>query len=148
MKSSSLADNRLFHRLNEHECALIEHAGQWVQARKGQAIIAEREVNRALYLVMEGSVDVRISDSMGTSMDLATHGPGMMIGEYSFIDGLPAAASAVATSDSVLFMINHERLNAMLEKYDRIGRIVYRNLLAVLVERLRASNAELDLFCA
>lgn len=148
MQNHSLGGNRLFHRLNEHECALIEHAGQWIQARKGQAIITEGKANKALYLVMEGSVDVRISDSMGMSMDLATHGPGMMIGEYSFIDGLPAAASAVATSDSVLFMIGHDRLNTMLEKYDRIGRVVYRNLLAVLVERLRASNAELDLFCA
>lgn len=61
---------------------------------------------------------------------------------------LPAAASAVTITESLFFIIHHDKLNGILEKHDRIGRIVYKNLLAVLVERLRASNAELDLFRA
>lgn len=136
----------LFHRLSEQECALIEHGGEWVHVQKGQTIITEQQANRAFYIVIEGSVDVRISDSVGSNIELASHGPGMMIGEYSFVDGLPAAASAVSATDSVLFMIRHDRLDEILESHDRIGRIVYRNLLGMLVERLRATNAELDLF--
>jgi len=138
----------LFDRLSDDECALIEDAGEWVRARQGQTIIAEQRLNQAVYVVSEGTVDVRISDSVGTNIDLASHGEGMMIGEYSFIDGLPAAASVVAASDVLLFKIKHEMLNEILETHDRIGRIIYRNLLGVLVKRLRASNAELDLFNA
>lgn len=139
---------RLFHRLDERECSLIEERGEWLRARKGQTIIAEQRVNSALYIVISGSVDVRILDSMGTNIELASNGPGMMIGEYSFIDGLPAAASAVTASDAVLFKVRHEGLNEILESHDRIGRIVYRNLLGILVDRLRETNAELDLFNA
>lgn len=143
---NTLGRFKLFHRLNEQECALIERGGEWVRAKRGQTIIAEHHTNKAFYIVIEGSVDVRLSDSVGSSIELASHGPGMMIGEYSFIDGLPAAASAVPGTDSVLFMIRHEKLHEILENNDRIGRIVYRNLLGMLVERLRAANAELDLF--
>lgn len=145
---NTLGRFKLFHRLNEHECALIESGGEWVRAREGQIIIAEQRSNKAFYIVMEGAVDVKLSDSMGTNIELASHGPGMMIGEYSFVDGLPAAASVTAAADSVLFMIPHDKLNEILESNDRIGRIVYRNLLGLLVERLRAANAELDLFKA
>jgi len=145
---NKLGRYRLFHRLNDEECALIERSGEWVRVRKDQTIIAEQKTNQAVFIVMEGAVDIRIFDSVGTSIELASQGPGMMIGEYSFIDGLPAAASAVPSRDSVLFMIKHDKLNEILESHDRIGRIVYRNLLGILVERLRASNAELDLFNA
>jgi CRP-like cAMP-binding protein len=145
---NTLGRFKLFHRLSEQECALIEGGGEWVRVRQGQTIIAEQRANKVFYIVIEGSVDVRLSDSVGSSIELASHGPGMMIGEYSFIDGLPAAASAVPATDSVLFMIRHEKLHEILENNDRIGRIVYKNLLGMLVERLRAANAELDLFNA
>lgn len=127
---------------------MIERSGDWVRVRKGQTIIAEQRPNQSVYIVIEGSVNVRISDSAGTNIDLASHGAGMTIGEYSFIDGLPAAASVVPSTDAILFAIQHDKLNEILETHDRIGRIVYRNLLGILVERLRASNAELDLFNA
>lgn len=145
---NSLGQYKPFERLSDEECALIERSGEWVRARRGQIIIAEQKANRAVYLVVEGSVNVRLSDSAGTSIELASHGPGMLIGEYSFIDGLPAAASAVTTTEAVLFRITHDRLNEILESHDRIGRVVYRNLLGILVGRLRAVNAELDLFGA
>lgn len=145
---NSLGRYKLFHRLNDDECAMIERSGDWVRVRKGQTIIAEQRPNQSVFIVIEGRVDVRISDSVGTNIDLASHGAGMMIGEYSFIDGLPAAASVAPSTDAVLFAIRHEKLNEILETHDRIGRIVYRNLLGIWVERLRASNAELDLFNA
>jgi CRP-like cAMP-binding protein len=145
---NTLGRFKLFHRLSEQECALIEAGGEWVRARTGETIIAEQRANKAFYIVIEGAVDVRLSDSVGSSIELASHGPGMMIGEYSFLDGLPAAASVVPATESVLFMISHDKLNDILENHDRIGRIVYRNLLGILVDRLRATNAELDLFNA
>lgn len=145
---NNLGKFKPFERLVDEERALIEQSGEWVRARKGQVIIAEQKPNRAFYIVIEGSVNVRLLDSSGTNIDLASHGPGMMIGEYSLIDGLPAAASAVAATEAVLFRITHQKLDEILEKHDRIGRIVYRNLLGILVGRLRAANAELDLFRA
>jgi len=145
---SKLERYKLFHRLSQTECALIERQGEWVRARQGQTLIVERRPNEAVYIVDQGRVDVRLSDSVGTTIDLASLGPGMMVGEYSLIDSLPAAASAVAASDAILFRIRHAKLNELLEANDRAGRIVYRNLLGILVERLRAANAELDLFNA
>jgi len=144
--TSLIAHLRPFQRLNDEECALVEDAGNWVRVPGGRQFITEQQCNDAMYVVARGSVNVRFSDSIGTSLDLAAQGPGMVIGEYSFVDGQPAAASAVAAEDSVLFMIGHRRLEEILEQNDRIGRIVYRNLLRMLVERLRAVNAELDLF--
>lgn len=145
---NSLAQYTPFRGLSDEECGLIERSGEWVRARRGQIVIAEQKSNKAVYIVAEGSVDVRLSDSAGVNIDLASLGPGMLIGEYSFVDGLPAAASAVTATEAVLFRITHEKFNEILEGHDRIGRIVYRNLLVILVARLRAVNAELDLFNA
>lgn len=144
--SRTLTSFDLFQGLTEEDCQLIENNGKWILAQQGQMIIAEHQSNDSLFLIAEGAVDVRLTDHMNYEIVLARHGVGMMIGEYSLVDGLPAAASAVPSADSVLFAIPHEKLNQIFAQNDRIGRIVYKNLLKILVRRLRDANAELDLF--
>jgi CRP-like cAMP-binding protein len=101
-----------------------------------------------LFLVLDGAVEVRLLENPGrySGVRLATRNAGTCIGEYAFIDDKPASAAVIAVEPSELFKIHYKSLEALLANNDTLGRTFYRNLLVHLVDRLRATNAELDLF--
>ena len=73
-------------------------------------------------------------------------GPGLCFGEYALVDQQPASATIRALTDVEVFCIRFEALHAFLDSHTIVASIIYQNLLHILVQRLRASNAELDLF--
>ena len=79
-------------------------------------------------------------------VNLSLLGSGECFGEYAFIDGQPASASVRTQGTTSLYRIPYQRMREAVDADPEIGSVVFGNLLAVLVKRLRASNAELDLF--
>ncbi|MDH3376113.1 MAG: cyclic nucleotide-binding domain-containing protein [Gammaproteobacteria bacterium] len=127
---------------------MIFYRGSVIQIHDGDAIITEGQANTALYVVLSGELHVSLPDRMGrvTGISLAARRPGECVGEYSFLDHRPASASVRANQPTELFKITHQAFEGLLGAHSDVARQVYRNLLVALVDRLRASNAELDLF--
>jgi CRP-like cAMP-binding protein len=78
-------------------------------------------------------------------MLLNTMGHGECFGEYSMLDDMPASASVVATEAGKALRIDQARFKNFLASEDRIGRLVYRNMLKLLVERLKLREGARDL---
>ena len=72
-------------------------------------------------------------------------GPGRCFGEYGLIDDQPSSASAQAMTASRLCFLPTEDFRRIVNGNDRMGRIIYADLLRFLVNRLRAKDKELDL---
>ncbi|MDY6993003.1 MAG: cyclic nucleotide-binding domain-containing protein, partial [Pseudomonadota bacterium] len=70
---------------------------------------------------------------------------GALIGEYSFIDNQLASASVRALQTGTLYKISREDFTKIVESSNRMGKLVYKNLLRSLVTRLRRNNEETDL---
>ena len=77
-------------------------------------------------------------------MKLIIDNEGDFFGEYSLIDSKPASASVIATQAGELIKITKHNMDNILENNDRIAKIVYLNILKILVERLRHINREYD----
>ena len=73
-------------------------------------------------------------------------GPGRCLGEYGVIDDQPSSASADALTPAKLCFLSKAEFRRLVERHDRLGRIVYANLLRYLVSRLRSKDKELDIF--
>ncbi|MDH3687996.1 MAG: cyclic nucleotide-binding domain-containing protein [Gammaproteobacteria bacterium] len=143
-----LAANRLFRGLPEGALQSLHDKGETIAVGAGNVLISEGQNNTQMYFVLDGELEVRLEENPErfSELQLGTRGPGSCVGEYSFIDRKPASATVIATKPSEVFRISHETLERLLESSHALGSTVYRNLLLHLVDRLRATNAELDLF--
>lgn len=148
MNHARFFDNRLVRGLSRKQAGLLFAAGNVASAEAGTIIVNEGDVVDRLYILLSGEVQVFLprTSQRVAAVNLNRLREDDCFGEYAFIDERPASASVSASTDSELYEIAHDRLHEMLSTHADIGCIVYRNLLRILVERLRASNAELDLF--
>lgn len=127
---------------------MIFYRGSVIQIDDGDIIITEGRANTALYVVLSGELEVNLPDQLDrvSGISLAARRAGDCVGEYSFLDHRPASASVSANQPTELFKIAHNTFEELLDTHSDLARRIYRNLLVSLVDRLRASNAELDLF--
>lgn len=143
-----LAANRLFKGLTADTLRPIYEHGETFKASAGEILIHEGQNNSHIYFVLDGELEVRLENNPErfSHVQLGTRGAGSCVGEYSFVDKKRASATVVASRPSVMFKILHVVLEEVLGTNHALGSAVYRNLLGHLVDRLRHTNAELDLF--
>lgn len=143
-----LGTNRLFKDVPGDALKSVFERGVVFQVDPGDILIREGQTNQHLYLLLHGELEVRLPESPDrfTAVRLGTRGPGSCLGEYALIDKKPASATVVAIRPSEVFEISHEAFYELIQADHALGSAVYRNLLLHLVDRLRATDAELDLF--
>lgn len=142
-----LGENQLLRGIDEQFLDLIAEAGELLEVRAGQRVIEEGAVPEKLVLVTAGRLGVFVPDPADRSQGkrLASINPGDSCGEYGFIDRRPASASVKAVEDSEIFVISNDAFDGLLHRNPEMERIVNRNLLTTLVNRLRASNVVIDM---
>ena len=145
---TSLARSSVLQGVDPARLEAIRDRGRILSLAPGQTVVEEGAPSMALLVVVEGELEVFLPKTAErfTRVRLAASGVGDCIGEYSLIDEKPASASVVTTRRTELFAIARDDLLDLLESDPTIGRIVYRNLLVLLVTRLREGNRQLDLF--
>lgn len=102
-----------------------------VAVESGEAVVHEGDSGSALYLILQGSADVRRG-----GRSLAHLGEGQFFGEMSLFDDLPRSADVVATEPSKI---------AVLQKWEFWGYAasqpnVVLSILAEMSRRLRVAN--------
>jgi CRP/FNR family cyclic AMP-dependent transcriptional regulator len=119
---------------------------------QGRIVLAEGQHSDALYMVLSGCLKVMFLTANRKNyanrvrdIPLNTLSPGDCFGEYSLIDSEPVSASVVAVEPSLLLKITKTTFDATLAANDRLAKIIYRNLLHILVRRLRKKDQALDL---
>jgi CRP-like cAMP-binding protein len=119
---------------------------------QGWMVLAEGQHGEALYVVLSGQLKVMLlfldhKDHPNRVQDvhLSTLKPGDCFGEYSLIDSEPASASVIAAEPAELLKITSKDFQTVAAHNDRLAKIVYCNLLHILVRRLRKKDQELDL---
>lgn len=141
-----LADVQLLRGVDDEALARVQDAGEIILVPAGRRIIEEGAVPQNLLLLITGQLVVFVPDPADRSHGnrLATINPGDSCGEYGFIDRRPASASVKAVEESEVFMIANREFDALMRENRELERVVYRNLLSTLVNRLRASNVVID----
>jgi CRP-like cAMP-binding protein len=140
--------NRLFRGLSRQQVEHLFHAGTVVSLDDDTLVMEEGDPVELLSILVSGAVLVYLprTELRPAQVNLSVLGPLECFGEYAFIDGQNASASIRTRGDTDLYQIPHQRLSEIVGTDPTLGVIVYRNLLSILVRRLRASNSELDLF--
>ncbi len=146
-----LSGFEIFRGLTESDIEILHAKCQGVKFKESEILMKEGQVSSAIYIIINGQVDIclpeqdeKVKHKRPTKVKLATESEGDFFGEYSFVDSQPASASVVATQAGELIKITKSDLDNILENNDHIAKIVYLNILRVLVRRLRHINKEYD----
>ncbi len=100
----------------------------------GAQLISPNTKDKSLYVVTEGSLEVRLEDR--DDAPLTVLGRGHCVGEMSILENTQPSAFVTASGDCRLFMIGEKTLWALVNSSHGVAR----NLLAVLSKRLRFDN--------
>lgn len=98
----------------------------------GQTIFQEGEMGAAMYVVLEGEVELRISGNV-----VETLGPGEPFGEMALIDQAPRVATAIAKTPCRLLAISEKRFLFMVSAMPHFSLQIMR----VMADRLRKMDA-------
>lgn len=109
-----------------------------VELPAGTTLLAPGDHNASLFLVTAGRLLVYLEDPSGKHY-LALEA-GDCVGEMSFIDGRPASAHVLASTDSCVVEVGAEQVWTLVDGTPEFAR----NLLRVLASRVRNDNAHLQ----
>jgi NTE family protein len=102
----------------------------------GSIVVAEGDSLFETYVVEAGAADVFVADNEGEEHRIGYVAPGGTLGEMSMFTGEPAAGTVRAATDLDVCVIGEREFDRLAERYP----LIYRNLGAILSERLDRSN--------
>lgn len=147
-----LRESKLCKGLDEEQLEFFYSHGNKVLFNINETIIQESQKVSSLFIILKGQVDVvlprkdeylMIERFSKIKLNKLTQGD--CIGEYSLIDNKPASATVIVTQPSELFRVSQSDFQKMVDSNDRLARVIYHNLLKILIQRARDTNSELDL---
>ncbi len=114
-------------------------AERTVALRQGETLFERGDAGDGCYWLRHGVVAIHATSAAGDQRTLAILGPDALIGELAMIDGLPRSASVAAVRDCSLTFISRAAFTAMLRSHPEL----YRDIVALLADRLRRSDDEM-----
>ena len=117
-----------------------------LSCKAGEVVFARGDTAANLYLIRRG--ELRIMGCVGGSSRLchiATFGPGEFFGGLAFLDHRPRGNTAIASTDTELYVLTEEKFKYLAEEHKRIAFVLICQLARTLAIRLRHTDDELML---
>lgn len=113
----------------------------------GSSLLEEGQTNSRLFVILKGAVSVQLPKGSHrvSEVKLATLKAGDIFGEYSLFDGQPVSATVYAIEPSRVASLTRSSLDAFVDGHGEGARRLYESVVRVLIRRLRAKDAELDI---
>jgi CRP-like cAMP-binding protein len=130
----------LFRGLDESELTLLLEEAELVEFAEGDSPIVEGEQGQFMFIILSGRLRIA-KRSLGIQKVIGELGPGECFGEMSLIEARSRSASVKALSACKLLRIDGDKMS----RVPAIAAILYRNIAALLSQRLRHANEILTL---
>jgi CRP-like cAMP-binding protein len=142
-KVEVLQKSRLFDNLLPEEVEMLGELCVLRPFKTGEVVFEKGDVGDALYIMVEGQVDVCHPNPNGPPKVLATLTAPDFFGEMSLIDKEYRSATVKARSDCTLLGLSNENLHSFSKVYREGFSWVAVNIARVLSQRLREANRRL-----
>jgi small-conductance mechanosensitive channel len=136
-RTAALGAVELFAPLDAEDRARLAEAMRQVRFAAGEVVIRQGDPGGSLYLIGRGRVGVSLTVD-GMTREVATLGPGDVLGEMSLMTGAPREATCVAKSDVSAYVVDHSTVRALLEEHPRLAE----EMAAILARRQSENEGE------
>lgn len=133
--SKALAQVKLLARLTDVEREAMKSAATLRHCKAGERIIEQGKTMDRMFIIMEGQAEVWLKGKC-----IATFSGQPLVGEFEFLDMIPASADVILPKETDLIELNYEALNNLMETQPRLGYVLMREIAKYETRRLRDSN--------
>jgi CRP/FNR family cyclic AMP-dependent transcriptional regulator len=137
---AALAASEMLHHLSPAGRERLAAAGSPVNLTAGTLLCRAGDPGDAVFVVLEGQIEARMSSAAGREMRLTGLGPGQTVGEMAALDGGRRSADVVAATRARLWRIPRAALIEAIEAEPKVAVA----LIVELSHRLRATNSALE----
>lgn len=139
----------IFYRLTTTQLELVANLGEEHSFKAEEIIFREGEDSDALYVVIQGIVEIIVNPLVVTEksgegripITIATLKKGESFGEVALVDqGLRSATARASKTPTRLLVIPREKLLQLSETYPQIGYRLMRNLASDLALKIRSTD--------
>ncbi len=113
------------HCYSSDELSLIDRLGTTTRIPAGQRFVTEGAFGREAVIILDGTASILHSDidgdTDGNTVEIATAGPGDMVGEVALLHGQRRNATVVATTDLRVVVFNVREFRSLLDQAPRIS---------------------------
>ena len=110
---------------------------------RGQMLCREGDAGDRMWLIVKGSVSVRITTDAGEERRIAGLGRGTTVGEMALVESVPRSATIVADEDMVCYELSRAGFNTLLNDHPVLASRILSNLARELTRRLRRTSQDL-----
>lgn len=142
IEGSGAGDLRLFSAWSQEDW---EKLIPYTQARRfsaGEVLLRAGEVDRTLYIVAEGSLEVLAGNPLASAV--ATVPSGSILGEQAFLDGQTRSAHIRAQTDGELVGLSPEYFDAFAFGFPSLALAFLCDLARILSLKLRATTSKVS----
>ena len=116
--------------------AFVERRG----FRAGEEVIRRGEIDRALYIVLDGSLETRLTERRAGKGPAVPFPAGSVIGEIGFFDGKARTATITAVTDGEMLRLSFESFQALAASEPELAQAMLLDLGRILAIRLRQTD--------
>jgi SulP family sulfate permease len=142
-----LSEMDLFQGRKDVTLADLEAHTSQRSVKAGEAVFNLGDLDRDFYLIRRGEVRVLAPISGSRQLHhIASYGRGDFFGGLSFLDEHARSDSAIATTDTDLFVLTLEQFNLLADQHKKLALILMTAISRTLAQRLRHAVGERTLF--
>jgi CRP-like cAMP-binding protein len=120
--------------------ALLDHC-EVRRLHGGELLIAAGDDDRSLMILTDGELGVTASTRRGRGRVVARFAAGSVVGELSFLDGLPRTADVIALSDAEVLRLTFDAFESLAGRRPSLARKILLDLGRIAAGRARAGMA-------
>lgn len=102
----------------------------------GQHIIEQGSIGDEMYVILEGDVDVKVTQDNGSVATVNKISEGGLFGEIALVSKVPRTASVVASTDSRMLSLKWESIERLSRFHTRIAIKLFHNLASIVGKKL------------
>src|SRR5262245_43231639 len=130
----------LFDNLTSDDVRQLLPACDELTLSAGQTVFEAGTAERALYVVLEGTVEVDVEPPRAQERVVAELGPGSVFGESSFFHASPHSGTVKARTDVRLLRLNREAFDTLLQGGNMAALRIAANAAKILAARLQQAD--------
>jgi CRP-like cAMP-binding protein len=141
-----------FHGLTIDDLQRFADISHKISFQGEDVLIHEGAMESVVYIIIKGKIKVILPQKIKgketyrmSNILLNNLRPGDCFGEYSLFDGKPTSATVIAAEPVEVIKIKGSDFQYIIDNDDRIAKIIYLNMLKILIHRLRQKDHELDM---
>lgn len=125
------------------ECEILSSIMNARELKSGERLVDESGTEHTLFVLVEGKLKV-VSETEGKQQHVYTMKIGEVAGTRAFVDRSPRKATLEAEGDTVVYTLEPDAFESLLERYPGIVYKVMRSIFRITHSNLLRMNQEKD----